>query len=74
MAFQAGKHGRGPTPYTTSMSRKPASHRAHAGEAGRGFTGVQGGGRDSHEEMTGDIEHPQSHAGFEALGVGGPEE
>lgn len=74
MAFQSGKHGRGPTPFSTSMSRKPASKGSHSGTAGRGSSGVQGGGRDSQEPMTGDVEHPQSHAGFEALGVGGPEE
>lgn len=70
----AAKRGIGPTPYSTSMSRKPASHKAHKATSGRGFTGVQGGGRDSHEEMTGDIDHPQSHSSFEALGVGGSEE
>ncbi len=74
MAFQSGKHGRGPTPFSTSMSRKPAGLKAHKATSGRGSSGVQGGGRDSQEPMTGDIEHPQSHSGFEALGVGGTEE
>jgi hypothetical protein len=74
MAFKSGQHGRGPTPFHTSMSRKPAGLKTHKATSGRGMSGVQGGGRDSHEEMTDDIEHPQSHSGFEALGVGGSEE
>lgn len=73
MAFEEGKHGRGPTPYSTSMSRKPAGFRSHSGESGRGAPGIHGE-PEGRGAMSGDVEHPQSHAGFEALGVGGTEE
>lgn len=68
--FEEGEHGRGPTPYKRSHSAKPNGHSmaAHAATAGRGGSGIFGGG-DSFKGHKQDLEHPQSHADFEALGT-----
>ena len=72
--FSEGQHGRGPTPYSKSMSHKPHGHgmAAHAGTAGRGGKGRFGKG-DGFKSHAPDIAHPQTHAEFESLGteVGG---
>ena len=68
--FREGTHGRGPTPYMKSHSPKPNGHGAapHMATAGRGGDGIIGKG-DGFKSRSGDIEHPQSHGEFEALGV-----
>jgi hypothetical protein len=69
--FSEGTHGRGPTPYMRNEhSSKPSGHSlaAHSAESGRGGSGRIGKGDDfkGHSE---DVEHPQSHSAFEALGT-----
>lgn len=70
--FAEGTHGRGPTPYKKSHSSKPNGHslEAHLATSGRGGSGIIGGA-DGNKGPKQDIEHPQSHADFENLGVGG---
>lgn len=69
--FAEGTHGRGPTPYTKAHSG--GNHDGHALEhhtatAGRGGDGKIGKG-DGFKARSQDVEHPQSHAEFESLGV-----
>lgn len=69
--FSEGEHGRGSTPYMRGEhSSKAGGHslEAHAATSGRGGPGRIGKGDDfkGHSE---DIEHPQSHSDFEALGT-----
>jgi len=68
--FATGTHGRGPTPYKKSHSRKPASPGAHMGTAGRGGPGRLGGG-DQVKGNREDLSHPETHAAFEGLGADG---
>ena len=65
--FGEGEHGRGPSPYSTSHSIKPASMESHSATSGRGGTGRIGKG-DSFKARTTDVEHPGTHGEFEALG------
>ena len=71
--FEEGSHGRGPTPYKRSQSAKPNGHpiEKHFATAGRGGSGIIGGA-DGFKGHKADIEHPQSHSEFEALGADGP--
>lgn len=68
--FREGEAGRGPTPYLKSHSSKPNGHsiEAHMATAGRGGSGFLGKG-DSFKGAAADVEHPQTHAEFENLGV-----
>jgi hypothetical protein len=66
--FADGEFGRGSTPYMKSHSAKPASLASHGATAGRGGSGVIGRG-DDFKSHAPDLEHPDSHAAFERLGV-----
>ena len=68
--FAEGEAGRGPTPYKRSHSPKPNGHslEAHMATAGRGGSGIIGGA-DGNKGTKADLEHPQSHGDFEALGT-----
>lgn len=68
--FEEGTHGLGPTPYHRSHSAKPNGHslEKHNATSGRGADGIYGKG-DGVKGRTPDIQHPSSHAEFEALGV-----
>ncbi len=60
--------GFGPKPYSKGMSKAPASTNT-APHVGRGGPG-RFGGADQNKQARGDIDHPQSHSEFEALGRG----
>lgn len=69
--FGEGEHGRGPSPYSIAHSGKARgghSLEAHTGTSGRGGPGVIGKG-DGFKSRSEDVEHPQSHSEFEALGT-----
>lgn len=70
--FCDGEYGRGSTPYKRSHSSKPDGHslEAHDGTSGRGGSGIIGRG-DGYKNHSEDIEHPATHAEFEALGTDG---
>jgi|SRR5579885_3721654 len=68
--FPEGTHGRGPTPYKRAHSAAPAPLSAHTATSGRGGEG-QFGRSDQHKGHSQDIQHPGSHAEFEALGADG---
>lgn len=74
--FSEGEHGRGPTPYLRGHSKKPNGHpiEAHFADTGRGGSGVAGKGDDFKGRHTQDVEHPQSHSEFEALGASDSDE
>jgi hypothetical protein len=68
--FAEGQGGRGPNPYKKAHSGKHAGGQplsVHEATAGRGGGGMIGKG-DMHKDHSADVEHPGSHAEFEALG------
>jgi hypothetical protein len=69
--FAEGEMGRGPTPYLRGKhSSKPEGFgtEVHMGTSGRGGPG-RGGMGDDFKGHHKDVEHPQSHSEFEALGT-----
>jgi hypothetical protein len=68
--FVDGEYGRGSTPYRKSHGAAAGTLNQHAGNSGRGGSGIIGGG-DGFKGHKEDIEHPQSHSEFENLGRDG---
>ena len=69
--FEDGEYGRGSTPYNRAKhSPHPGGHplSAHVATAGRGGSGIIGRA-DDFKGHSSDLEHPASHAEFEALGT-----
>jgi hypothetical protein len=68
--FEDGENGRGSTPYSRKHSAKPGGYSidSHDATSGRGGSGIIGGSDDFKGHKT-DLEHPGTHAEFEALGT-----
>jgi hypothetical protein len=68
--FSDGEFGRGSTPYSRRHSGKHANGQplsAHTATSGRGGGGAIGKG-DAFKAHSEDLEHPGTHAEFEAMG------